>query len=118
MKPVFLSASEPNPNRSREYWDSRKLVAVREAVRAVVAYVLRRQPLVFGGHPAITPLVRAMAARVHHDGAEPRIPLFLSQHFRARFPAGVADFSRHGPHRRGGHTQNAFRHRHHGQPGR
>jgi hypothetical protein len=96
MNPIFLSASEPDPTRSKEYWDARNLVNLREAVRALCAYVLPRQPLVFGGHPAITPLVRAMADRVSHDAgvkaSKPQVLLFLSQHFRARFPANVTQF--------------------------
>jgi SLOG cluster3 family len=96
MRPVFLSASEPDPTRSKEYWDARNLVNLREAVRALCAYVLPRRPLVFGGHPAITPLVRAMADRVSYDagqsGFKPEILLFLSSHFKSRFPANVAQF--------------------------
>jgi len=65
--PVFLSASEPNPQRSPEYWDSRKLLDVREAVRAFCAHALAHFPVVFGGHPAITPLVKNVAARIAFD---------------------------------------------------
>ncbi len=64
--PVFLSASEPYEKRAREYWDSRRLVSVREAVRALVAHVLPHWPLVFGGHPSITPLVQGIAERLTH----------------------------------------------------
>src|SRR5262249_28744815 len=67
IAPVFLSASEPDPERSEEYWDSRKLLNLREAVRAFCAHVLPHFPVVFGGHPAITPLVRGIADRVAHD---------------------------------------------------
>ena len=48
-KPIFLSASEPDPRRSEEYWSSRNLLNVREAVRALAVHVLPRQPLLFGG---------------------------------------------------------------------
>jgi hypothetical protein len=65
--PVFLSASEPNPQRSAEYWDSRKLLNVREAVRAFCAHALAHFPVVFGGHPAITPLVNNVAERITFD---------------------------------------------------
>lgn len=93
-KPVFLSASEPDPKRRPEYWESRRLLNVREAVRALAAYMLPRQPLVFGGHPAITPLVDAIAGRIRHDAAgreatSPRVLRFLSEHFAARFPPDV-----------------------------
>lgn len=71
IAPVFLSASEPNPQRSPEYWDTRKLLNVREAVRAFCAHALAHYPVVFGGHPAITPLVRNVAARIAHDAQLP-----------------------------------------------
>jgi hypothetical protein len=73
IRPVFLSASEPNPKRSKEYWDSRRLLNVREAVRAFCAHVLPHYPVVFGGHPAIAPLVRQVAERVAHQ-AEVHVP--------------------------------------------
>lgn len=67
IPPVFLSASEPNPWRKPEYWDSRNLLNVREAVRTFCAHALPHYPVVFGGHPAITPLVRQVAARTAHQ---------------------------------------------------
>jgi hypothetical protein len=64
--PVFLSASEPYERRAREYWEARRLINIREAVRALVAHVLPRWPLVFGGHPSVTPLVQGIADHVAH----------------------------------------------------
>jgi hypothetical protein len=94
IKPIFLSASEPDPSRREEYWQSRQLLNVREAVRAFCAYVLPRYPVVFGGHPAITPLVRQVADRVDHQAVaasgarstetrRPKILLFQSRFFVA-----------------------------------
>jgi hypothetical protein len=65
--PIFLSASEPDPNRAPEYWNSRRLLNVRAAVRAFCAHALPHFPVVFGGHPAITPLVRNVADHVAFD---------------------------------------------------
>src|SRR5262249_22966077 len=67
IAPIFLSASEPDPRRSSEYWDSRKLLDLREAVLAFCAHVSPHFPIVFGGHPAITPLVRGVAERIAFD---------------------------------------------------
>jgi hypothetical protein len=67
IAPVFLSASEPDPKRSSEYWDSRSLLNLREAVLAFCAHTLPHFPVVFGGHPAITPLVRSVAQRIAFD---------------------------------------------------
>jgi hypothetical protein len=91
IAPVLLSASEPDPRRKPEYWDSRKLLNVREAVRAFCGHALAHFPVVFGGHPAITPLVKNVAARITmdvqaHDGAErkPQILLYQSGVFAIR----------------------------------
>ena len=58
IPPVFLSASEPDPDRKEEYWQSQNLLNVREAARAFCAHALAHYPVVYCGHPAITPLVR------------------------------------------------------------
>jgi hypothetical protein len=76
--PVFLSASEPYNTRAREYWDSRNLLYAREAVRTLTAHVLPHWPLVFGGHPTITPLVRAIRGHIL-DAARRRDPKTVVQ---------------------------------------
>lgn len=65
--PVFLSASEPYRTRHPEYWDTQHLVNIRAAVRALCAHALPHWPLVYGGHPAITPMVNGIRDRVMHD---------------------------------------------------
>jgi len=92
-KPIFLSASEPDPTRDTGYWNSRNLVNLRAAVRALLGYVLPRQPFVFGGHPAITPLVLAMEDRIAHDQPDkPQVLMFLSEYFANRFSADVMSY--------------------------
>ncbi len=65
---VFLSASVPLPDRDRRFAETADVIAIREAIKAVVGEVIPRGCLVFGGHPAITPLVarlvRAMGPEV------------------------------------------------------
>ena len=63
MKPVFLSASFPDPERDPRFYDSADLTAIREAVIGLASAVLPHTTLVFGGHPAISPLVRFVAER-------------------------------------------------------
>jgi hypothetical protein len=84
--PVFLSASEPYATRKEEYWETQNLVNIRAAVRTICAHVLRQGPLVFGGHPAITPLARSIADRIRHDrqrddrsAPAPRLLMFQSR---------------------------------------
>jgi SLOG-like protein len=67
--PIFLSASEPNPERDGKFWQGRNLLNIREAVRTFCAHILTHYPLVYGGHPAITPLVNQVAARVADQSA-------------------------------------------------
>jgi SLOG cluster3 family len=67
--PIFLSASEPNPERDGKFWQGRNLLNIREAVRTFCAHILTHYPLVYGGHPAITPLVNQVAARVTDQSA-------------------------------------------------
>jgi hypothetical protein len=56
--PVFLSASVPE----RQLWRYKPdPVAILEAVRALVAVTVRDRQLVFGGHPAISPMVENAA---------------------------------------------------------
>lgn len=52
--PIFLSASVPDRDPEKYPADP---VAIREAVRALVGVSLPDRPLVFGGHPAISPMV-------------------------------------------------------------
>jgi len=84
MIEVFLSASIPLPNRDQAFLRTADVVAIREAVKALVGEVIPRGRLVFGGHPAITPL---LAALLRGAGAEARrrVVLYQSAFFKERF---------------------------------
>jgi hypothetical protein len=77
---VFLSASVPDPERDEKYFTTGDTVAIRDAVIALVMTVLPRTRLVFGGHPAITPMVKWVADQL---GAFERVRMFQSKFFRA-----------------------------------
>jgi hypothetical protein len=83
IKPVFLSASIPDPKRDPKYMQSADLIAIREAVLALAAVVLPHALLVFGGHPAISPFVRLVAERVH---GEKNVRIYQSDFFRNLIP--------------------------------
>jgi hypothetical protein len=51
---IFLSASIPDRH---PYLQSSDPIAIREAILALVTQTVRDRQLVFGGHPAISPLV-------------------------------------------------------------
>lgn len=88
--PVFLSASLPDPKRHRRYYDTADLVAIRDAVHGLASVVLEHSRLVFGGHPAITPLVRRVAQRL---GQETRVTVYQSRFFESLFPRDLTAFT-------------------------
>lgn len=60
MKTIFLSAGVPvlGPNRDKTLYETADLTAIRDAVLALVFVCLRLEiKIVWGGHPAITPIV-------------------------------------------------------------
>lgn len=90
MNPVFLSASLPDPKRHAKYHSTADLMAIRECVRALATVVLPRTRLVFGGHPAITPLIRIVGERL---GRISRIRMYQSAFFVTQFPEDNERFS-------------------------
>jgi len=57
MKNIFLSASIPSPARHPKYYDTADIIAIRDAVIALVSIVLPKHRIIWGGHPSITPLI-------------------------------------------------------------
>lgn len=81
--PVFLSASVPDPRRNPLFFKTADIPAIREAVFALAMVVLPRGTLVFGSHPAITPLVLGIADDL---GVRHNLHMFASRYFEDRFP--------------------------------
>ena len=91
---VFLSASVPLPDRDPVFLETADVVAIREAIKGLVLVLLERNgTLVFGGHPAITPLVRML---FHEADVSPRdhVTLYQSRYFVNEFPAENEAFER------------------------
>jgi hypothetical protein len=91
MNTVFLSASIPLPGRHPKYLDSADVVAIRDSIRALVNVVAPDGQLVFGGHPAITPLVRLLVRSMSLSVRE-HVILYQSQFFEAEYPSELSDF--------------------------
>ena len=89
LNPVFLSASVPDPHRDPKYFSTGDTIAIRDAVIALVTAVVLRTRLVFGGHPAITPMVKWVADR--YDRFD-RVRMFQSTFYRDKYIADVARF--------------------------
>lgn len=91
MKKIFLSASIPARDRDAKYYDSADMDAITNAVKALARVIVPRTHLVWGGHPAITPLIRSELSRLHAD-LKLHVTLYQSEYFREKFPEDNSGF--------------------------
>ena len=84
MIDVFLSASVPLPDRNRHYFESADVLAIREAIKALVEIALPVGRITCGGHPAITPLLAFFVEEAGLD--RDRLTIFQSRFFEGIFP--------------------------------
>lgn len=82
---IFLSASIPDPKRAPEFAESSNSVAITSAVRALIHVTLGRRVLVWGGHPAITPMIKVVAEEMGVDYGR-WVKLYQSLYFKEQFP--------------------------------
>lgn len=82
---IFLSASIPDPRRSERYSLSADTVAITSAVNSLLYVTLGRRKLVWGGHPAITPIVWETCKQLNIDYAS-WVRLYQSEYFVDEFP--------------------------------
>ncbi len=80
---VFLSASTPDPRRHPRYYATSDVSAIREAIVALATVVLPAGRLLFGGHPAVSPLIWLIAQQI---GAVDRVRIYQSEFFRSAVP--------------------------------
>lgn len=92
MKSIFLSASIPTKDRDKKYMESADIVAIRDAVIELVKVCLSNQiRIVWGGHPAITPLIYE-AIKLLFPNKEPMsliqqyVHIYQSRFFEQIFP--------------------------------
>ncbi|MBE2966603.1 hypothetical protein IMT09_00535 [Burkholderia cepacia] len=88
---IFLSAGVPDPRRGPDDAASADSVAIAAAVSALVHVVLGRRTLVWGGHPAITPMIWVVAQDIGVQ-YEKWVRLYQSSFFRDEFPEENARF--------------------------
>ena len=84
MADIFLSASVPDP-KSPNFCGEADTIAVMSAVTSLVYLTLGRRKLIWGGHPAITPMVASVANSLHVDYGE-WTKLYQSRFFRGSYP--------------------------------
>ena len=84
MSAIFLSASVPVIGRGN-YSETADPFLIQSAVRELVTLVLGRRLLVWGGHPAITPMVWAVCEDLGVNYAD-AVVMYQSTYFRDIFP--------------------------------
>ncbi len=85
MKTIFLSASVPLEDRHPRYFGTADVIAIRDAVRALATVVVPKARLVWGGHPAITPLIHYVLRRMNAE-VRNHVTLYQSRFFEHLFP--------------------------------
>lgn len=88
---IFLSASIPLPARNPEYILTADIVAIRDAIKSMVTEVLPKGRVVFGGHPAITPLIALLLENMDASLGK-RVALYQSRFFEKEFIQENEDF--------------------------
>ena len=88
---IFLSASVPDPKRSPQHAKTADTVAITSAVGALVYVTLGRRRLVWGGHPAITPMIWVVAESMGVDYGK-WVKLYQSKFFKEDFPEDNEQF--------------------------
>lgn len=84
MSAIFLSASVPLVNRGK-YHETANPFLIQCAVRELVISVIRQHKIVWGGHPAITPMIWSICEDLGIDYSE-AVVLYQSRFFQDRFP--------------------------------
>ena len=82
---IFLSASVPVPGRDSKYTETADLMAIRDAVKALTVCIHNKAKLVWGGHPAITPIIRITLEALRVSIPDHHL-LYQSREFEAEFP--------------------------------
>lgn len=83
---IFLSAGIPDREPERYQSDP---IAIREAILALVTQTVRDRKLVFGGHPAISPLVDHASRTLE---AQHHVYIYQSRWFEAVIPEVAKSF--------------------------
>lgn len=86
---VFLSASVPDPMRHARYYKTTNLINIRDAVCSLAELVLPAGELVFGGHPAISPMVGSIAQQL---GRLDAVSIYQSEFFKSVIPPASMAF--------------------------
>ena len=87
VKNIFLSAGVPTADRNPIYYETADVIAIRDSVIALASTVLATNDyhLIWGGQPAITPLIALVLERFNLKMSD-RVTLYQSYEFERFFP--------------------------------
>lgn len=87
VKNIFLSAGVPTADRNPVYYETADVIAIRDSVIALASTVLATNDyhLIWGGQPAITPLIALVLERFNLKMSD-RVTLYQSYEFERFFP--------------------------------
>lgn len=88
---IFLSASIPDEKRNVKYYGTADVIAIRDSVRALATIAIPKTKLIWGGHPAITPLIRYVMERLEYN-VKDHVTLYQSNFFKDNFPSDNFSF--------------------------
>lgn len=89
---IFLSAGVPDPERGADYAATADVVAIGAAVSALVHVTLGRRLLVWGGQPAITPMIWVVAEDIGVEYGR-WVQLYQTSYFEDRYPEDNVRFN-------------------------
>lgn len=84
MGAIFLSASIPAVGRG-QYYETADPFLIQCAVREMAIATVRRHKIVWGGHPAITPMIWSICEDLGVEYTE-SVVLYQSRFFEGRYP--------------------------------
>lgn len=84
MGAIFLSASIPVVGRGR-YYETADPFLIQCAVREMAIATVRKHKIVWGGHPAITPMIWSICKDLGVEYTE-SVVLYQSRFFEGRYP--------------------------------
>lgn len=85
LRNIFLSASIPTVSRDPKYYETCDITAIRDAIIALTSVVLTTHRLIWGGHPAITPIISRVLTSINENISE-RVVLYQSEWYNQHFP--------------------------------
>ncbi len=88
---IFLSASIPLPERNPKYIETADVIAIRDAVIALVTTVVPKYRLIWGGHPSITPLVNYVIQKQKRN-VQDYVLLYQTKFYEHIFPEDNNEF--------------------------